>query len=134
MKPATVDPKSTAHGAEIRRIDTGHGEIEVEIFEKGGKQQVFIAGDKDLLFDALANLVDNAIKHGHTGGQVTVEVNDNEGEAIISVGDNGPGIPLAEHRNVFKRFFRLERSRHTPGNGLAAQPCRRCRPSPSGAY
>jgi signal transduction histidine kinase len=101
----------------------------VELFdaaaeEKGGcitligKQQVFIAGDKDLLFDALANLVDNAIKHGHTGGQVTVEVNDNEGEAIISVGDNGPGIPLAEHRNVFKRFFRLERSRHTPGNGL----------------
>ena len=37
---------------------------------------------------------------------------------MISVADNGPGIPLDEHQHVFRRFYRLERSRRTPGNGL----------------
>jgi signal transduction histidine kinase len=104
------------------------GEI-VELFdaaaeEKGGRlslvgnQSVIVTGDKDLLFDAVANLVDNAIKHGRAAGQVTVEITNSDGEAVISVADDGPGIPADESQNVFKRFYRLERSRHTPGNGL----------------
>jgi signal transduction histidine kinase len=80
-------------------------------------QRVRVAGDRDLLFDAVANLVDNAIKHGREAGRVTVEVTRNGG-AVISVGDDGPGIPTNERQNVFKRFYRLERSRRTPGNGL----------------
>jgi signal transduction histidine kinase len=83
-----------------------------------GDQRVFIRGDRDLLFDAIANLVDNAIKHGGEAGQVTVEVAGRDGEAVLSVSDNGPGIPVEEHANVFKRFYRLERSRGSPGNGL----------------
>jgi signal transduction histidine kinase len=83
-----------------------------------GHQRVLVAGDRDLLFDAVANLVDNAIKHGRQGGQVTVEVNESDGAAVISVSDDGPGIPVAECENVFKRFYRLEQSRRTPGNGL----------------
>jgi signal transduction histidine kinase len=80
---------------------------------------VYVTGDRDLIFDAVANLVDNAIKHGRPAGNVTVAVTENsEGEAIISVIDDGPGIPAAERQNVFKRFYRLERSRHTAGNGL----------------
>jgi len=101
----------------------------VELFdaaaeEKGGHlnavgdQQALVAGDKDLLFDAVANLVDNAIKHGREAGQVTVEVTRSDGGAIISVADNGPGIPVNECQHVFKRFYRLERSRRSPGNGL----------------
>jgi signal transduction histidine kinase len=81
-------------------------------------QRVLVTGDRDLLFDAVANLVDNAIKHGREGGQVTVEVTQNEGGAVISVADDGPGIPTDECQHVFKRFYRLERSRRTPGNGL----------------
>ena len=81
-------------------------------------QRVFVAGDRDLLFDAMANLVDNAIKHGCEGGQVTVEVKESDGAAVISVSDDGPGIPVAECENVFKRFYRLEQSRCAPGNGL----------------
>jgi signal transduction histidine kinase len=81
-------------------------------------QRVFVTGDRDLLFDAVANLVDNAIKHGREAGQVTVEVAHRNGEAFIAVSDNGPGIPANEHPHVFKRFYRLERSRHVPGNGL----------------
>jgi signal transduction histidine kinase len=82
-------------------------------------QRVCVIGDRDLIFDAVANLVDNAIKHGRPAGNVAVRVAENsEGAAVISVIDDGPGIPAAEQQNVFKRFYRLERSRHTAGNGL----------------
>ena len=83
-----------------------------------GDKHVLVTGDRDLLFDAMANLVDNAIKHGREAGQVTVEVIQSDGEAVISVADDGPGIPVDECQQVFKRFYRLERSRRTPGNGL----------------
>ncbi len=92
--------------------------------EKGGSvkavgdQQVRVTGDRDLLFDAVTNLVDNAIKHGRDAGEVTVEVNKSAGCALISVSDDGPGIPVHEYEHVFKRFYRLEQSRGTPGNGL----------------
>ncbi len=83
-----------------------------------GGRPVHITGDRDLLFDAVANLVDNAIKHGREAGQVTVELDRCETGAIIVVADNGPGIPVGEHQHIFRRFYRLERSRCTPGNGL----------------
>src|SRR5262249_7188668 len=80
-------------------------------------QRGIVKGDRDLLVDAGANLVDNAIKHGREAGRVTVEVTQNGG-AVISIADDGPGIPNDERQNVFKRFYRLERNRRTPGNGL----------------
>jgi signal transduction histidine kinase len=101
----------------------------VELFdaaaeEKGGQlkavgdRQAPVTGDRDLLFDAVGNLVDNAIKHGREAGRVTVEVVQSDGGAVISVADDGPGIPVHECQHVFKRFYRLERSRRAPGNGL----------------
>jgi signal transduction histidine kinase len=66
----------------------------------------------------VANLVDNAIKHGREAGRVVVRLDQRDDGAVISVADNGPGIPLDEHQHVFRRFYRLERSRSTPGNGL----------------
>jgi signal transduction histidine kinase len=83
-----------------------------------GDSPVLITGDRDLLFDAVANLVDNAIKHGSEAGKVTVQLTRCDADAVISVADNGPGIPCDEHQHVFRRFYRLERSRGTPGNGL----------------
>jgi signal transduction histidine kinase len=83
-----------------------------------GGEGVLVTGDRDLLFDAVANLVDNAIKHGRAGGRVTVTVARGEGRGEISVADDGPGIPVHERQHVFKRFYRLERSRRTAGNGL----------------
>jgi len=70
------------------------------------------------LFDAIANLVDNAIKHGCRGGQVLVTCQANEGGAVISIADDGPGIPVDQRDHVFRRFYRLEQSRYAPGNGL----------------
>jgi signal transduction histidine kinase len=83
-----------------------------------GGEGVLVIGDRDLLFDAVANLVDNAIKHGRAGGHVTVTVGRGDGRGEISVADDGPGIPVHERQHVFKRFYRLERSRRTEGNGL----------------
>ena len=91
---------------------------------KGGRVGVFgdktarISADRDLLFDAISNLVDNAIKYGRDGGLVSIRLDQKNGETILSVSDDGPGIPSEEFEYVFKRFYRLERSRGTPGNGL----------------
>jgi signal transduction histidine kinase len=75
-----------------------------------------VIGDRDLLFDALSNIIDNAIKHG--SGEVSVAVEDGDGGPAISVADRGPGIPPEERAHVLRRFYRLERSRNSPGNGL----------------
>ena len=80
-------------------------------FESGGR--VPVIGDRDLLFDAISNLIDNAVTHG--GGDVQVTVSDNDQGPTISVADRGPGIPLEERKNVLKRFYRLERSRSSQG-------------------
>ena len=122
--------EATDRTAAFRTIDLAEVVREVvELFdaaaeEKGGQlktvgdQRVLVTGDRDLLFDAVANLVDNAIKHGPEAGRVTVDVRQSDAGAAIAVSDEGPGIPGDETRNVFKRFYRLERSRRTPGNGL----------------
>lgn len=83
-----------------------------------GDPEVMALGDRDLLFETISNLVDNALKHGGDGGDVTIElINAPEGNAV-AVRDRGPSIPIDERANVLRRFYRLERSRCTPGNGL----------------
>jgi signal transduction histidine kinase len=122
--------ESTSRTAAFRSVDLVEiAEAVVELFDAAaenkdvelkavGERPVVVVGDRDLLFDAVANLVDNAIKHGRGAGQVTVELNCSDAGAVISVSDDGPGIPVDEHQHVFRRFYRLERSRRTPGNGL----------------
>jgi len=78
--------------------------------------QVKIRGDRHLLSQALANLLDNALKYA-CGGEIQVRVFRSE-KAVIEVADHGPGIPAADREVVFDRFVRLEPSRSTPGNGL----------------
>jgi signal transduction histidine kinase len=77
-----------------------------------------MAGDPSLLFEAIGNLVDNAIKFTPSGGRVTLRIiRANENLGVI-VTDTGPGIPAEEREAVLRRFYRAERSRHTPGSGL----------------
>jgi signal transduction histidine kinase len=83
-----------------------------------GDREVLVTGDRDLIFDAISNLVDNAIKHGRAGGQVVVTSENSGGRAVVYISDDGHGIPAGQHEQVFKRFYRLEQSRDTPGNGL----------------
>jgi signal transduction histidine kinase len=83
-----------------------------------GDEQVPVTGDRDLLFEAIANLVDNAIKHGRKAGRVTVKIATGDNGGIVTIADDGPGIPAGEFQHVFKRFYRLEQSRCSPGHGL----------------
>jgi signal transduction histidine kinase len=83
-----------------------------------GDREVLVTGDRDLIFDAISNLVDNAIKHGRAGGHVVVANENIDGQPVVSIADDGPGIPADEYEHVFRRFYRLEHSRYTPGNGL----------------
>jgi signal transduction histidine kinase len=122
--------EATDRTAAFRAVDlTDIAREVVELFDaaaedKGGQVEavgdrgITVTGDRDLLFDAVANLVDNAIKHGRAAGRVTVAVRKRDRGVVISVADDGPGIPADECNRVFKRFYRLERSRRTPGNGL----------------
>jgi signal transduction histidine kinase len=77
-----------------------------------------LQGDRDLLFQALANLLDNAIKYTPAGGIVTLSVTVDSAEIRVCVADTGPGIPAAQYDKVLRRFYRLEQHRGQPGNGL----------------
>ncbi|WP_190272120.1 sensor histidine kinase [Shewanella pealeana] len=73
-----------------------------------------VSGDKYLLFQALFNLVDNAIKYSGEGAEISISQNRN----VISIQDNGPGIPEGSRDKVFERLVRLDPSRHHKGTGL----------------
>jgi signal transduction histidine kinase len=73
-----------------------------------------VSADRDLLFQSVANLTDNAIKYAPAGGSVTLHATGRS----ITVSDTGPGVPKEARNDVFRRFHRLEESRNAPGSGL----------------
>jgi signal transduction histidine kinase len=77
--------------------------------------RLVLNGNRHLLAQALANLLDNAIKYTPAGGRVTLS---GQPGPVITVADTGPGIPEAERGRVLERFVRLDGDRSTPGNGL----------------
>ena len=88
---------------------------------------ILVRGDRQLLGQAIANLIDNAIKYGDggfaSGGagsrpEIAVQAETKGGNAEIVVTDRGPGVPLADRGRVLDRFVRLEASRSEPGSGL----------------
>jgi signal transduction histidine kinase len=87
-------------------------------FTLEAREPIPVLGDFDLLVEALANLVDNAIKFTPRGGLVTVTVKANLGGFLVRVSDNGPGIAPDERKQIFKRFYRAQNGRHVPGTGL----------------
>lgn len=77
-----------------------------------------IAGDKDLLFQAFSNMIENAMKFTPEDGHITIRAINKDEEIHIVLTDTGSGIPDEDKTQVFRRFYRVEASRHTPGNGL----------------
>ncbi|SAL65106.1 periplasmic sensor signal transduction histidine kinase [Caballeronia humi] len=75
-------------------------------------------GDASLLFEAIANLTENAIKFAPAGGTVLLKLFRDETGMGARVADDGPGIAHEERDAVLRRFYRGEASRPTPGNGL----------------
>jgi signal transduction histidine kinase len=80
-----------------------------------------ISGNRELIGQALSNIVDNAIKYSANASgkpQVTVSLTADDAGAVMSVRDNGPGVPEADRERATERFVRLEESRNMPGAGL----------------
>ncbi|MEP3331718.1 HAMP domain-containing sensor histidine kinase [Sedimentitalea sp.] len=77
-----------------------------------------IMGDRNLLLQLLANLIENALRHTPEGSEITLELKQQPDGVVLSVADTGPGIPDGETENVLQRLYRLDRSRMTPGSGL----------------
>ncbi|MEI9429879.1 sensor histidine kinase [Mesorhizobium sp. Cs1299R1N3] len=77
-----------------------------------------IHGDRELLTQMVANLVENTLRHCPPGTSIKLSVTRQGDRVLASVADNGPGIPAGEREKVFQRLYRLDHSRSTPGSGL----------------
>ena len=75
-------------------------------------------GDRDLIGQAVVNLLDNALKFSQAGGAVQLLAAYGPGPVVLTVQDTGPGIPAADRPRAVKRFYRGEQARQTPGSGL----------------
>ena len=79
---------------------------------------LWVQGDRELLVQSLANLLENAIAHTPAEAIVTVSLYQSAQGVMLDVADNGPGVAEAERKSIFKRFYRVEQSRASAGNGL----------------
>ena len=82
------------------------------------EEGLVVEGDRELLAQAIINLLDNALLHTPVGARIALDFLREEGRAILRVKDNGPGIPEKDADRVLKRFTRLETSRSKAGHGL----------------
>ena len=128
MRIARIE--SGQHRAAVATVDVSGlvGDV-VELYqpliEEAGKRltvhrkpALSVRGDRDLLFQALANLVDNSLKYTASGGHIEISLAESNGRARLAVADDGSGIPSVEREKVLQRFYRLDTSRSTPGAGL----------------
>jgi len=83
-----------------------------------GPDEVIASGEKTLLGQLIANLLENALRHAGQGAVIKVSIEKTAKGPLLRVSDNGPGIPETEYACVTERLYRLEQSRNTPGNGL----------------
>ncbi|AXI41076.1 HAMP domain-containing sensor histidine kinase [Sulfitobacter sp. SK011] len=82
------------------------------------EESLIVTGDRALLGQMLSNLLENAMRHTPRDTTITVALDRHKGRPRLRVTDTGPGIPLDERDKAVRRLYRLDRSRHTPGNGL----------------
>jgi signal transduction histidine kinase len=125
-----AEVESGARKAAFSRVDLGEiVDTVVEVYrsaaeEKGQQLEyrldpgVATVGDRELLIQLFANLVQNAIRHCQAEARIEVRARRVDGAVEVSVADNGPGIPADMRAKVLQRFVRLENSRTSPGYGL----------------
>lgn len=92
-------------------------ERDVSLVRDGG-DGLAVDGDRNLLFQAVVNLIDNAVKFAPDGSRISVGAHERAGRVRIEVADGGPGIPDEQRERVTGRFVRLDESRSRPGSGL----------------
>lgn len=125
-----AEAESGVRGQLFERLDLQRIAVDItEMYEASAEElgmrlscaaaaPLYVEGDRNLLASAVASLIDNALKYAGPGATIAVRCEQRQRLASIAVHDNGPGIPAAERDKVTQRFYRLDRSRHRPGNGL----------------
>jgi signal transduction histidine kinase len=83
-----------------------------------GNERAMLRGNRQLLAQALVNLVENALKYVPAGGHIEVGVTTASDEIILTVADDGPGVPAQDRQRILQPFIRLERDRNRTGSGL----------------
>lgn len=103
------------------------GEIYIDVASDAGQaltvassvgDKALVMGDRELLTQMFVNMIENSIRHCPHGSDIHVELTESDGAIALTVSDNGSGIPSGERDNVFRRLYRLDKSRTTPGSGL----------------
>jgi len=122
--------ESGAVGREFRKVDLSELVADLAesyapaVSDQGGtlhwtaESGVEIEGDRELLAQAVINLIENAQNHTPPGTSIQIRLSRKEGKACLTVTDDGPGVPEADRERILQRFTRLEGSRSRPGYGL----------------
>jgi signal transduction histidine kinase len=105
----------TALADDYRPVAEEYGH-QLNLLDRGDYPVIF--GDAELLTQLFANLIENAIRHCPKGSRIDIKLSEARARVVFEIVDNGPGIPQDERGNVFRRLYRLEKSRTTPGHGL----------------
>ena len=87
-------------------------------FSQQVEPRLQVSGNRQLLAQAISNLLDNAIKYTPEGGRIHFQVGCEAGGCFMRIRDSGPGIPEQDRERALQRFVRLDSSRSAPGNGL----------------
>ncbi|AGL01048.1 two-component system histidine kinase PnpS [Desulfoscipio gibsoniae] len=103
--------------AKLRGQIDGSG-LEIKLSLPG--KPVIAKANSDMIDQVLINLIDNAVKYTYTGGEIEIEVSEDDQNVVIKVRDNGIGIPAVDLERIFERFYRVDktRSRAMGGTGL----------------
>ena len=112
----------------INVVDLVHtiAEIYTEVAEDAGmtltlnsqKEPIFIQGDRELLIQQVANLVENSLRYCPQASQLTLSCHTEQDNVVITMADNGPGIDDQEKNRVFERLYRINKSRNDGGLGI----------------
>jgi signal transduction histidine kinase len=114
FKPVQLSETLIRVGEAYRAVAEDQGKSFTMAIEPG----IRIVGDQDLLVQMFANLVENAIHHTPSDARIRLGLTSTADGILAEVADSGPGIPNDQKEKVFERFYRLDASRATPGNGL----------------
>jgi len=103
---------------DICELYKDQAENENRFFQITIESGLTVTGNRQLLAQAITNLLDNAFKFTPQSGEIQVEAKSHEGKIALLIKDGGAGIPAAQRENVLHRFVRLDKARNTSGNGL----------------
>jgi len=103
---------------DIAELYGASAEMRDQRLETDLPQSLTLIGDRDLIGQAVVNLLDNALKFTPDGGAVRLAASRLPGAVVIRVADDGPGLPVADRSRAGERFFRADSARSTPGSGL----------------